>query len=180
MTDFVLDCCTLINLYCGWGGLQNLQQIGPSFHLGQRVSSEILFVRNFDDNKSIVDHRLSADDVLLQYRFSILGLSSTREEDLMVKLATKLDDGEAEGLALASCRGFIFCSDDKPVSDAARAEGLDTAIISTPELLQMWADNHASRISALPEIIRRTSILGRFCPHRSSPYRTWWEEQRTL
>jgi len=178
MTNFVLDCCTLINLYCGWGGLQNLQQIGPSFHLGQRVVDEILFIRDFDDDGSIVNHRLSADEVFLQYHFSILSLSSAGEENLMVRLATKLDDGEAEGLALASCRGFVFCSDDKPVADAARAEGLNTAIISTPELLQMWAGNNASRLSSLPAIIRRTSILGRFCPHRSSPFRTWWEKQR--
>jgi hypothetical protein len=180
MTDLVLDCCTLLNLYCGWGGLQKLQEFGPSFHFGQRVADEILFVRDFDDSGLLVDRKLSADELMIQYRFSILQLSSPQEEDLMVRLAARLDDGEAEGLAIASCRGLIFCSDDKPAAEAARAEGLDTVIISTPELLQMWAGSNIMRISALPEIVRRTSTLGRFCPHRSSPHRAWWKEQQAL
>lgn len=180
MTGYVLDCCTLLNLYCGWGGVQNLRDIAPPFHLGQRVAAELLFVRDFDGDGSLIEQKLSKDELLRQYRFSTLKLSSPMEEDLMVRLATKLDDGEAEGLALASCRGLIFCSDDKPVVEAARAEGLNTVIVSTPELLQAWAGSHAHRTSALPDIVRRVSVLGRFCPHRSSPHRSWWEQQRTL
>lgn len=177
MTAYILDCCTLLNLYCGWGGLQNLNAIDGAFHIGTTVASEALYVRDYDSSGAVVPRRLVFKDLCRHCPMATLKLSSQQELALMVHLASAMDDGEAEGLAMAINRGHAFCSDDSAVQKIVSAERLQVRIVSTPELLQVWAENDPHKLASLPSIVRRATELGKFKPHRSSPYLAWWADK---
>lgn len=177
MTGYILDCCTLLNLYCGWGGLQNLRLIGGNFHVGSTVASEAVYVRDYGDAGEVIQRQLVFADLHRQCRLATLKLTSQQELALMVRLASSMDDGEAEGLAMAVCRGLSFCTDDGAVYKLVAAESLQVRLVSTPEILRTWAGNDAERQATLPAVVRRAFELAKFRPHRSSPHQAWWDEQ---
>lgn len=177
MTGYVLDCCTLLNLYCGWGGLRELADFAESFHVGKAAEGEILYTFEFQPDGTPFRKSLSVADLRNEYPLARLEMNSQEEMDLMVRLAERLGDGEAEGIALAAARQMIFCSDDKPVAETIRATGLNVRLISTPELLQLWASDDPCRLERMPNIVHRITVLGRFTPRSSNPHVTWWRAQ---
>lgn len=180
MTRYVLDCCSVLNLHCGWGGIQNFSHFGNAWCIGEHALAEIKYVRELNASGSIVTCPLTSADLASQFPLTVLRIESDAEADLMVRLAAMLDDGEAEGLALAASRSMTFCSDDAPVLSATASLGISVQIVSTPELLQSWAFNDTTRTAQLPEIVTRITELSRFVPHKSSPHLPWWNYQRSL
>jgi len=176
MTGYILDCCTLLNLYCGWGGLQNLNLVGGNFHVGATAASEALYVRDYDSAGALIRRELTFADLHRQCRLPTLKLTSQQELALMVRLASSMDDGEAEGLAMAVCRGLSFCTDDGAVYKLVAAESIKVRLVSTPEILQIWAGGNPERQASLSTVVRRASELAKFRPHRSSPHQDWWDE----
>lgn len=177
MTSRVLDACTLINLHCGWNGVGELLNLGIQHFVGDVVSTELIYVRELDEHGLIVQRKLTREESRLEYPVPVLSMASPAEQGMMVRFAAKIDDGEAEGLAIAHARGFVFCSDDEPVHKLVRAEGLGVGLITTPEILLAWANGDPVRAARLPEVIRRIATLARFRPHRTSPHLAWWEQQ---
>lgn len=173
MSGYVLDGCTLINLYCAWGSIANLKSFPRPFHIGTIVASEILYVRDFDDKGNVVAKNLTAMEMARHYSLRELTPTSS-EVELMVRLSKWLDDGEAQGLAIATSRKMTFCTDDGPVQKAVDALGIRANITSTPALLLNWAGTDSHRLGTLPGLVKRITELGRFRPHRSSPHFSWW------
>ena len=173
MNGYVLDGCTLINLYCAWGSIDNLASLSAPFHIGATVASEIIYVRDYDDEGNVVTRDLTATEMSRHQLLRELQPTSA-EVDLMVRLSEWLDDGEAEGLAIAASREMTFCTDDGPVQKAADALGIRANITSTPALLLSWAENDPPNLETLPGLVKRITELGRFRPHRSSQYFSWW------
>lgn len=177
MTSHILDCCTLLNLHCGWGGLENLKFFDGDFHVGATVASEAAFIRDYGDTDAgLIRRKLNFSQLRRQCRLTTLKLASPQEIDMMVHLASSMDDGEAEGLAIAACRGMSFCTDDGAVYKLVAAEGMQVRLVSTPELLQTWAGGEPARQVLLPTVVRRASELAKFRPHRSNPHRAWWDQ----
>lgn len=177
MSGYILDCCTLLNLHCGWGGLQNLHAIDGAFHVGSTVTSEVLYVRDYNNSGAIISAELSFKDISRKCQLRVLTLSSQEERALMVRLASIMDDGESEGLAIAACRGYTFCSDDGAVRKVISTEKLRVRVVSTPELLQTWAGDDPRKLALIPAAVKRITELGKFRPHRSTPYYAWWTER---
>lgn len=177
MTGYVLDCCTLLNLYCGWGGLRELADFAESFHVGKTVEGEVLYAFEFQPDGTPVRKSLTMSDLRKEYPLARLEMTSQEEMDLMVRLAERLGDGEAEGIALAAARQMTFCSDDKPVAEAIHTGGLNVWLVSTPELLQLWASGRPERLQRMPAIVHRITVLGHFTPRSSSPHAAWWRAQ---
>lgn len=176
MKGHILDCCTLLNLYCGWGGLQNLNLVGGNFHVGTMVASEAIFVRDYGDAGELIRRELNFTDLQRQCRLATLKPTSQQELALMVRLAASMDDGEAEGLAMAACRGFSFCTDDGAVYKLVAAERMQVRLVSTPDILQAWASTDPERQASLSTVVRRASELAKFRPDRSSPHQIWWHD----
>lgn len=173
MTGYVLDCCTLLNLHCAWGGIWNLKSFPSQFHLGSIVAREVFYVREFDATGRVFDKTLTASDLSSQCALPIL-FPTEAELDETARLSRWLDDGEAEGLAIAASRGMAFCTDDGAVNRLVLGQDLQVLLVSTPELLQTWARGNANRIASLPAAVKRIAGLGRFTPSRSSPHLDWW------
>jgi hypothetical protein len=177
MTSRILDACTLINLHCGWNGVGELSNLGIHHFVGDVVSAELIYVRHIDEHGLIVQRKLTFEESRLEYPIPVLSMVSKVEQEMMIRFAAKIDDGEAEGLAIANARGFVFCSDDEPVRKLVQSEGLGVRLISTPEILQAWANGDQARAARLPDVVRRITTLARFRPHRASPHLAWWEQQ---
>lgn len=173
MNGYVLDGCTLLNLYSAWGSLANLKDFSEPFHLGPAVASEILYVRDFDVRGDVATKNLTVMEMSRHYL--PLELAPTPAEvELMVRLSGFLDDGEAEGLAIAASRCMNFCTDDGAVQKVIDTLGLRVDVTSTPAILLGWASDHPCRIGVLPALVKRITELGRFRPSRSSPHCSWW------
>lgn len=179
MTCRILDCCTLINLYCGWGGIQKLHDFGDRWCIGTQALGEAKYVREFGADGAVKSRTIDASHLSSHFPLHELAVESDEEAALLVRSAALLDDGEAEGLVLAALRGMAFCSDDAVVHRAARELGLTVEIASTAELLQLWAAGDSIRQEQLPGIVRRISVLAKFAPHRKSPHLAWWKAQLT-
>jgi len=175
MSRYVLDCCSLLNLYCGWGGIRELNDFGENWGIGQTALREARYVYEFESDGSRARVEISQESLLRQHPLSILRLNSS-EIPLLVELAAKLDDGEAEGMVLAFRRGLVFVSDDRPTQRVATELGFSTPIVSTPELLIEWAGDNPERLNRLPSIVRRIEQLAKFRPHKGSPHLAWWLE----
>lgn len=176
MTGHVLDACTLLNLHCGWGSVAELRHIRSTFHLPPVIASELQYVRDYDSNGDFVKKALSLGELLHQHPF-VQPVPSAEEVELAVLLSRRLDDGEAQGIAIAATRGLNFCSDDAAVHKAVRSEGIEVPLVSTAGLLVAWAGTDVQRLAGLPAIVQRIADLGRFKPHAWSPDLPWWEER---
>jgi hypothetical protein len=173
MTGYVLDSCTLINLYCAWGSVANLRAFPDPFHVGAAVAAEIHYVRDFDSKGHIVSKKLSTAELARHYPLPTLAPSAD-EIELIVKLAEWIDDAEAEALAIAASRDMIFCTDDGAVRRLVEAQSIPVSLASTPTLLQAWAAQDPHHLLTLPDLVRRITDLGKFRPHRSDPHLSWW------
>lgn len=174
MSDHISDCCSLINLYCGFGGIQILHEIGNTWHIGDKALDEAKYARDLDSAGQPI--KVDLTPVLLQsnYPLSVLSLMSTEENALFVELAKIMGDGEAQAFVLAHFRNLPLLIDDYAAIKGATRSGLSVSTISTPEILISWAANISTRQRRLPSIVDRIDKLAKFCPHKTSPHLEWW------
>lgn len=176
MSHYVLDACALVNLYCGWGGLTELQTFGVSWSIGDIALKEALFVRDFDAQGGVRKVTLDPTSVITDGNLQVLSLSNAREHASLVEFALDLDDGEAQALSLAQHRQLVLVTDDRPALRAAVAPRVAVQTLETPDVLMAWVAAHAHGQSRLPEVIRRISILGPFQLKKSARHYGWWHD----
>ncbi len=179
MSDYLLDACALVNLYCGWGGLRELRDFGTSWSIGDTALQEAMFVRDFDANGSIVKVTLDPVAVAANGNLQVLSLANATEHASLVEFAVDLDDGEAQALALALHRGRVLVTDDRPAVRTAGAPHVAVQTMGTPEILMAWANANIECRRRLPEVVRRVSALGPFQLKKSSPHYQWWQTHLT-
>lgn len=124
MSDTILDCCSLINLYCGWGGIQELGSINKRVCIGEIALAEAKYAREFQPDGSMIALALSSVESLSQHPFRVLRIADAAEQYKFFEFAKQIDDGEAEALALALAaeRKLILVTDDRlAINVAARA-----------------------------------------------------------
>jgi predicted nucleic acid-binding protein len=175
MSNYILDCCSLINLYCGWGGIQELSRLNKRFCIGEIALAEAKYAREYQADRMIpVD--VSAVDLLAQYPFQVLRITDAAEQTNFVEFAKQIDDGEAEALAFAAARKLILVTDDRLAINVAARSNLNVKVIGTSDILIEWANSDQDRKARLPSIVKRISELARFCPHRSDQNFSWWKQ----
>jgi len=111
----IIDCCSLVNLYTGWGGLVELADLRGPWYVSRSVCGEAEYVREYGTGGSIITVALNLDDSFSSGRLSSLTAEHGRELADYIDLAMELDDGEAESLALARNRGLVLVTDDRKV-----------------------------------------------------------------
>lgn len=171
MTHYCLDACSLINLHCGWSGIQELHVLGGAWSTSGAAARECRRIRDFREDGTV---RVRDVDHAEFFRGSPIVVHATTGEEVntAMRLAAVVDDGEAECLALAKHRGLIFVSDDLPALRLASAEGVET--ITFVSILREWVEMDATRISRMPSIARRIAMLARHIPSPSNPELDWW------
>lgn len=175
MIHYILDACALVNLHCGWGGLQELQTFGSSWSIGEEALSEALFVRDFADNGELRKVTLDVQTVVAGGKLNVLSIDGAAEHHSLVEFAMDLDDGEAQALSMALHRKFVLVTDDRLAFRMAGAAHVAVPAMGTPEVLMEWVRVNPECRARLPTVVRRIGILGPFQVRKSSPHYAWWQ-----
>ncbi len=175
----IIDCCSLLNLYAGWGGLRELASFGDVWHIGEAVLREAQYIWQFapDGSRSQVPidlHTPVADGLL-----NVVQPESEVELEVYVEFASELDDGEAQAIAIAMHRGFILLTDEKKALQIAQRADVAVSTITTTQILQKWVEHSAGNANTLPEVLRSIEERARFRPRQNTPDGQWWELHRT-
>lgn len=176
MNDYVIDCCSLLNLYTGWAGLTELQGLGWTWHICEAVLKEAEYMREYGSDG--VPQLIPLDMGALTHRDLLLpARPETKEEiDDYLSFASEIDDGEAQALAIAKHRGFVLLTDDRKATKLALRPDVFIRTTSTAKVLQAWAQLDSGNELRLHEIIVRIAVLARFDLHTDSPDYAWWKE----
>lgn len=175
MDDHIIDCCSLLNLYTGWRGLEELRELRRTWYVCDAVLNEAEYTREY-----------GADGVPVLIPLDMKGLTqsgllqATRPEteaeiDDFVGFACEVDDGEAQALAIAKNRGFVLLTDDRKAARIAQRPDVAVRVTSTAKILQAWAKLDTSNEPRLRNVIERISALARFSPRIDSPDYPWWK-----
>jgi predicted nucleic acid-binding protein len=177
MTQYCLDCCSLINLYCGWGGIQELHRLGQGWAISQAAFNEFTHVRTQTPDGSLIQTPINHADVLGQYILTVLPITTATENDTLIALSAELDDGEAASLTLAKHRDMTFVTDDKLAVRAAQTLSVPT--VSTLQILMAWETLDPLHSSLMATTIDRIAVLASFAPPRGDQNRAWWYAHRS-
>ena len=112
------------------------------------------------------------DPLLTSGVLTICGIEGTAQEELYVKYALELDDGEAMSLAIAQARNFALATDERKARRVIRESRLQVRVISTPEVIRAWARGKAR--AELATVLRTIEARARFRPSSADPLEAWW------
>jgi hypothetical protein len=195
MQDVVVDTCCLLNL-CAAGKV--LAPAAPSppprrkiirpgkpvaakkaaldlaLHVPAKVKEEARYLLQPDaeDRTRLVKADLDLTPLFDAGLLRPCDLQGEKEMELFVKLAAKLDDGEAVCFAIALNRGWLLASDDRPTERLAKGQGL--TLITTPELVKRWADNSRATAPEVAQVIRDIQTFAHYFPRKGLPLHSWW------
>lgn len=176
MPERIIDCCTLLNLYVGWGGLTELAEFDVSWGISKAVFKESEYVREYDSTSgNIITLPLDLDGAVKAGLLSIISAESEQERLDYVEFATELDDGEAESLALAKNRQLILVTVDQKSLHVARRPDVNVEPLTTVSVLQEWEKINRTNSKRLKVVVNRIRYLARFHPPPGSPNRAWWD-----
>lgn len=176
MTHYCLDACSIINLFCGWGCIQELHSFGTSWSTTTTALDEFKEVRVQQADGTIVRNPIDQRMLFLQYPLIIHAELTQDELTTATDLSEEIDDGEAECIAVAHHRSLVFVSDDGPA--IAAATRLDVSTASSLDLISEWADKKSLPPSDLADILVRIETLARYVPPRNHTRRNWWNDLR--
>jgi predicted nucleic acid-binding protein len=174
MSDSITDSTCVINLYAAGNLFTLLPPLGLRLHAPEKVLEECLYVRQPDptDAGKLVQRAIDLAPVITAGLLHRCDLEGEEELDLFVQLATTLDDGEAVCLAIAKVRGWTLATDDR--KGRREAQGLGVPVVTTPELVKVWADGTKADEVAVAKVLRDIQDYARFAPHKTMPMHTWW------
>lgn len=174
----IIDCCSLINLRTGWGGLSELSEFGWQWYLCEAVLKEAEHTREYGKDGLPVSVPIDLGELTANQALGIVGLRTEEELVDYLEFASEVDDGEAQALAIAKHRGLMLLTDDRKAIRLASRPDVAVATISTVDVLQVWTTLSPENAMRLGEILRRIENLARFSPRKDSPDYLWWDHCR--
>lgn len=177
MSDAIVDSCCVINLHAAGNLPSLLPALGRRLHVPEKVLEETLYVRERDGGTTggepkLVQRAVDLSAALAAGLLHRCDLEGKDELELFVRLAAVVDDGEAACLALAKSRGWTLATDDR--KGRREAATLGVPVVTTPELVKVWADATSAAGAELVRVIENIQTFARFTPHKSMPLYQWW------
>lgn len=171
----VLDTCCVINLGAAGDLSTMLAAVPLELWIPATAANEVLHVKELDkeDPAVLVQRILDLKPAVDAGSLQICELMPA-EMSLFVQLATHLDDGEAAAIAVAKHRGWKLATDDRKARRLATEIGV--ALLSTPEILSLWAKETKANDATITALIRKIRTFARFNPRPDSPQATWWRK----
>lgn len=175
MANQIIDCCSLINLYSGWGSLVQMHTLGFSLHISQAVVDESESVYELGPDGSRIRVPLNLQAMQNELHYTIVRPETDGEINDYVDFAMEIDDGEAQSLAIAKHRGLVLLTDDRRAIAVASRPDVAVQIYTTPQVLQMWGELSAENTQQLPHVLLRIKELARYQPRPNTAERRWWD-----
>lgn len=177
MPNRIIDCCSLLNLYAGWGGLENLQQLEHSWFICKAVEGESQITREYDEHQQPQDRELALQPFVQSGVIQVIAPETDEEVESYLEFAELIDDGEAQSIALAKHRGLMLLTDDRKALKIAQNAGIET--VSTVDILREWIERGGIQITDVRKTLTRIRELARFVPPKNSAEIAWWIVQLT-
>ena len=176
MDEHIIDCCSLLNLYTGWGGLRELHDLRRTWYVCEAVRTEAEYTREYDSNGVPISVPLDTGDLVKSGLLLSARIETEQELEDYVNFASELDDGEAQALALAKHRRLLLLTDDRRANNVAQRADVGVRTISTANVLQIWSQLDPLNEARLHQIIPRISTLARFTPRADLLDYDWWQK----
>lgn len=173
----IVDCCSLLNLFTGWGSLENLRPLPYTWSICEAVLSESEFTREYGPEGNTIDVPLDMPALIQSGLLSVVRPETDTELADYVAFAGEIDDGEAQALALAKHRNYILLTDDRKATKIAQRADVQVTTITTVNILREWQEHTGVNRAALRQIINRIQFLARFSPRKDSADLRWWLAQ---
>jgi hypothetical protein len=172
-SPLLLESSTLINLAASRELSSIVDALGRPVVVCDAAHAECLLPSDLSEGPLI---RANLDD-LFQINALIRCVGPCAgEEELFVELATMLDDAEAMAVAIATRREYGLASDDAKVRSVFEQQvGSGARLLSTPSLLQHWAECGRVPHARAREAVKRIAADARFRPHKDDSSCAWWE-----
>lgn len=174
MDDHIIDCCSLLNLYTGWGGLAELRELRRTWYVCEAVLNEAEYTREYGADGVPILIPLDMNALTQSGLLHSAHPETEAEIDDYVTFACDVDDGEAQALAIAKNRGFVLLTDDRKAANIAQRPDVAVRITSTAKILQAWAQLDTRNEARLHEVISRIAMLAKFSPRMDSSDNEWW------
>jgi len=172
MSDIVVDTSCLLN-FCSAVDLREfLPATGLSWYVPSAVIGETIYVRIVANDGGVHREEVNLQPSLKSGVLTACGMRGLVESELYVRLARTLDDGEAMALAIAKSRGWMLATDDRKARNQAAMMGVN--VLTTPEILRVWADLNTIDHNTLRSVLRDIQHLACFVPAASAPEHEWW------
>lgn len=181
MSDVAIDACCLLNLIAAGNILPRIEEAGSAssglphtLHVPDFVEGEVLYVYEPDENEpgKLVKRSLDIRGLIGACILQGCRLQSGEESELFIRLAIRLDDGEAACLAIAKSRAWTLATDDRV---ARRLCGeLDVKTLCTAELVKCWAEESNASDEEVGISLSNIQRFARFRPRNGSPESGWW------
>ncbi len=172
--DVVLDADVLMNLVASGHASEVAGALSCHALLCPRPRAEALYLRlESGGQEEISLGPMLRDGTLVPAEMS------PDEIEMYVELASVIDDGEAQALAVAAVRNLRLVTDDRKARREAGARKV--VILSTPELMRNWADVTKANDNRLATALRNIETRASYRPSAQHPLREWWDKclQRT-
>jgi hypothetical protein len=196
MQDVVVDTCCLINLCAANRILSGEPPHSPrtrrkiirpgsspstkkpslhfKLHIPVKVRDEARYILKPDDEDptKLVQTQIDLSPYFQAGFLHPCDLETGKETELFVRLATRLDDGEAACFAIAVNRGWLLATDERPTERLAKQEGV--TIITTPELVKHWADSSGVSEEEVAKVVWCIRTFAHYFPRKTLPLHSWW------
>ena len=160
-----IDTCTLINLLASGFGEVLLHNLSAERLISEAVSRESLFLRSPTAGQP--PERIELNPLIQSGSLTVCRAETEEEEELYVRLASELDDGEALSVAISICRGHALATDDRKAIRIAKQLGV-AELFTTPQIVAS-----CSGIELL-EVLQAIEFRARFSPSSDHPFHAWW------
>lgn len=178
MPGAIIDSCCLIDVLASGHAESVLRACGHTWHMPVAVQGEVQFIRQPDpaDSSKFIMVPVDLSGMISAGVLTPCKPDVEGEFDLFTQYAALFgSDGEAMCLALAENRGWLIATDDKQAISIGQGAGL--TVVSSPELLKLWADTLAIKEAVVAKALTDIEIYARFRPNQTMPECQWWLDQ---
>ncbi len=184
--DVACDACCIINFLAGEdilshaSGSRNVPPV-PTVQLfvPSEVARESLYLlqRDPSDPSGFIKTPIDLNPYFEAGVLQLCEIATEEENDLFVRLAINVDDGEAACLTIAKSRGMTVATDDRPASHLASE--LAVPVINTAQYVRQWAESVGASRVQVAATIGRIQRFARFIPRQDAAEAEWWFDHAT-
>ncbi|MEQ4724344.1 hypothetical protein [Nonomuraea sp. B19D2] len=168
----LLDACVALNLEAAGEFDAVADVLGFTFVMSTKTVEETFYLDDIIDGEPCRT-KIDLSPHIRKGTLEVLTLDPGDEIATFVRLAGRVDDGEAECLSLAVNRALPFATDDRLAIRVADDLGL-TPIFRTAELLRKYAERANLKSHDIYPMLRAVERRASFRPPRGSPDLPWW------
>lgn len=177
MLRWYLDGCALLNLYASKRLDGIAAALNVSFLVTPRVASEALYVFERDGLSQGPQVTVNLTPLIRAGCLIIEPEPSTDEElKHFVEWALTVDEGEAEAIAIALCRGGGLVTDDRKAIREITTLFPDMPLLTTAGLLKRWAESGNPSQEELRKALQDIQVGGNFMPGKRDANFEWWQQ----